>query len=91
MVASPGVAGAWTFVGEESFRAGPAADGPANLRFHLYFLDQDPLEVAAGLPVLEQQWDAAGRGRDSSAVERSLFSGPLRAIVPWRWDWFDVT
>jgi hypothetical protein len=89
MVASPGVAGAWTFVSEDSFGTYQAEDGPSSLRIQLYFLDEDPLEVASGLAGLEREWEAAGRAQPTAAVERSLFAGPLRAIIPWQWDWFD--
>lgn len=86
MLGCPGVAGGWTFVDEGSFD--PAHEG-ASLRFHLYFLDDDPLEVAAALAEHEAEWAAAGRGRDRAPAEAVLFAGPLRRIIPWQWDWFD--
>lgn len=83
-----GAAGAWTFATRDLFK--PTRDLAASaLRVQIVYLDGDPLEFADEASDREAQWRNAGRHLDTSAVEQSLFAGPLRAIVPWRWDWFD--
>jgi hypothetical protein len=44
------------------------------------FIDEDPVGVAAGL---------AATDHETPLAEVIRFSGPLRAIVPWEWSWFD--
>jgi hypothetical protein len=58
-------------------------EGPdrGTFRVHVYFLDGEPLDVAKAIAALP--------ARDNTALERVLFAGPLRTIVPWQWDWFD--
>jgi hypothetical protein len=45
-------------------------------------LDEDPLDVSAPLGEVVGHWrpDAG----------RVIHAGPLEAITPWRWDWFDA-
>jgi hypothetical protein len=102
MVNSRGVAGAWTFSSETTtldqsslsptgiskFESSAAAER-GRVRIHVYFLDDDPLECAAALKVGESEWAAAGRRRVPSDVESILFEGPLKTIIPWKWDWFE--
>jgi hypothetical protein len=89
-----GVAGMWTFVTEELF---PANRDSTNAytdrrweRLTLIYLDEDPLEVVAGIEDRERVWRTAGRTRDLSDVEDVVLSTPLRTIIPWEWDWFDA-
>lgn len=83
MLGCKGAAGAWTF-GERAFFA-PGRDlTKSTQRLTVVYLDGDPLAFAADL-------DARSKSlRDTSSVEKILFAGPLRAIVPWQWDWFDT-
>jgi hypothetical protein len=53
------------------------------------FLDDDPLVVTERLIARREDWARHGRTRDTSAVEDKIFAGPLQAITPWEWDWFD--
>ena len=90
----PGVAGAWTFASDSTTldpqwqaAAGSVTfdpiEGPdrGTFRVHVYFLDGEPLDVAASIDALSAP--------DRSRLERVLFAGPLHTIVPWQWDWFD--
>ena len=53
-------------------------------RVTVSWLDAPPLELCARLePIVE-------RRRASSATE-TVFAGPLEAITPWQWTWFDAT
>jgi hypothetical protein len=79
-----GVAGAWTFASESTFEtaldlAGVAS--PSSTRILLTYVDGDPLAVDAAIDALPQP---------DPAVARTVFCGPLRAITPWEWDWFDA-
>ncbi len=51
-------------------------------RMTVSWLDAPPLEVCAHLDPI------VSRRRDASPT-RTLFAGPLEAITPWKWDWFD--
>jgi hypothetical protein len=85
-----GAAGMWTFVSDDDNTShATARDETRVLRFHLVFLDTDPLKFVADMAAREQSWRSAGRLPDHSAVERVLFSGPLRLIRPFEYDWFD--
>jgi len=77
-----GAAGAWLLATEALFHWQRDLTQPA-LRLVLVWLDGDPLEFAADV----RQRTLPG----NSAVEKILFAGPLRTIVPWQWDWFDAT
>ncbi|MCU1457856.1 MAG: hypothetical protein JWL73_1948 [Actinomycetia bacterium] len=86
LVARPGAAGAVTFASESTFVAPfdlTAGAPPESVRLHLVYLDADPLQFARSLAA--DPVEPPGRG-DLEAV---LFSGALRAIVPWEWSWFD--
>jgi len=83
-----GAAGAWTFTSHELFR--PARDlSAATLRLRIVYLDGDPLAFSTECKERESRRRAEGRHFDASAVEQPIFAGPLRAIVPWRWTWFE--
>ncbi len=84
-----GAAGAWTFAGRSLFR--PNRDPAATvLRLLLVYLDGDPLDFMADMRTRESAWRAAGRLPNTTPAEVPLFAAPLRTIVPWRWNWFDV-
>ena len=101
VVACPGVAGAWTFSststtldpGWEAVSGSTTFDQKSgqggHLRAAVIFLDDDPLVVTERLIARRNDWGRDGRTKDTSAVEEKLFAGPLRAITPWEWDWFD--
>jgi hypothetical protein len=79
-----GVAGAWLFADESTFATALDLTGepsPPSRRIVLAYLDGDPVRTAAELSALPRD--------RAEPVERTLFSGPLRAITPWEWDWFD--
>jgi hypothetical protein len=83
-LARDGVTGCWTFAAESNFavHADLAAGSPAaSTRFAVFYADGDPVELAA-------QFD---RIDDAPEVESLVFHGPLLAILPWHWDWFDPT
>jgi hypothetical protein len=51
-------------------------------RVTVTWLDASPLDTAVRLdPIAE-------RRRDGS-TGRAVFTGPLEAVTPWQWDWFD--
>ncbi len=51
-------------------------------RMTVSWLDAPPLELCGRLePIVES--------RRAAAAGRTLFAGPLEAITPWKWDWFD--
>jgi hypothetical protein len=79
-----GVAGAWVFADDSTFTTALDLTGsasPTSVRITLAYLDGDPVEAGAAITALTAAVD--------QSVERTLFSGPLRAITPWEWDWFD--
>jgi len=78
-----GAAGAWTFAAREFYAPGRDLALPM-LRLTLVYLDGDPLKFAGEVSTLQSSGN-----RNTSDVEDVLFAGPLRAIVPWQWDWFD--
>jgi hypothetical protein len=83
-----GVAGAWTFVSEDSYPARRSPGGSAGgsgIRVHVYFLDQDPLLFAEDLLARQKTWELP----EEIEAETPLFTSVLRTIVPWEWDWFD--
>lgn len=76
----PGAVGAWTFAARDFYAPDRDLTQPM-LRVTLVYLEHDPLPFSDHVAKL--------RSRDTSGVETILFAGPLRAIVPWQWDWFD--
>ncbi len=52
-------------------------------RVTVTWLDAPPLEMCARLePIVER--------RRGSATTATVFAGPLEAITPWQWTWFDA-
>ncbi len=80
-----GAVGAWTFAAREFYAPDRDLAKPM-LRMTLVYLERDPLAFADDVAKLP-----AARLRDTRHVETILFAGPLRAIVPWQWDWFDAS
>jgi hypothetical protein len=60
-----------------------------HVRFQVVYLDEDPLEFVKDVAGREAGWRRAGRVHETAGVERQVYSGPFRAIVPWQWSWFD--
>ncbi|MEO8304533.1 MAG: hypothetical protein ABI724_10470 [Betaproteobacteria bacterium] len=83
------VAGAWTFATRDLFKPERDLSAPA-LRLEVVYLDGDPLAFAAELGSHEQAWRKVPANPAMTGVEERLLAGPLRTIIPWRWDWFDV-
>ena len=54
----------------------------AERRITVSWLDEAPLAVNAAL-------GAAVDGRRARSADRTVFAGPLEAITPWQWDWFE--
>ncbi|WP_427869536.1 hypothetical protein [Leucobacter luti] len=85
LIQEPGVVGAWTFAFSHPQRhatlpfpeTGDYRQG--SVRIRLTYLDGDPVEGAARIDAVEASIPGGGAGT-------TLFSGPLRTIVPWR-DW----
>ena len=96
-----GVAGVWTFSSESTtldpswepvpgsttFNASGSDQG--SIRVTVAFLDEDPLDVWSAMEIQARSLSSAGRTRETSDLESTLFAAPLRAITPWEWDWFD--
>lgn len=70
-----GVAGVWRFAGPVDAHGDPGNASTITVAF----LDRDPLLVAR----------AADIALDGS-LARSMFSGPLLAVTPGDWDWFEA-
>jgi hypothetical protein len=84
MLGLTGAAGAWTFASESTFASALDLSGEvstSSIRITLVYLDEDPLTFTEELAALPSD--------EAEAVETTIFSGPLRTIIPWQWDWFD--
>ena len=79
-----GAVGAWTFAARTFYAPDRDLTKPM-LRMTLVYLERDPLAFAGDVAKLP-----SARLRDVRHVETILFAGPLRAVVPWQWDWFDA-
>jgi hypothetical protein len=102
LIQTPGVAGAWSFADDTLFQPPWQEGGPAwsfadrasragmNAPNHMriLYLDGEPAQVLDAIAEADRARSAAGRVMDTSAVEDVMFVSPLRAIVPWEWDWF---
>jgi hypothetical protein len=86
-----GVAGAWTFASDSTFETAlefDPASSPTSTRIHVLYLDEDPVEVTAEMDRRGLSSGGPKAPGETGGVEETLFSGPLRTIVPWQWDWF---
>lgn len=94
MLEAPGVAGVWALAGDSDLapeswvgrEASTERTEATALRLHLYFCDGDPLAVAQLVSDAGVEGTVLAPGGE---VEELVFAGPLRAIAPWHWDWFD--
>jgi len=78
-------------VSENGFPVNAVATAPPDDRPTMaivLFLDGDPLAVSAAVGARHES-GALGPAWDDDAVARLQFAGPLEAITPWQWDWFD--
>jgi hypothetical protein len=76
-----GVAGVWTLVDKEVVQTESHRSAQIVCRrVTVLYFDEDPLEVTATLPGVHDR---------AAQTELVRFSSPLRAIVPWEWNWFD--
>src|SRR5699024_7036797 len=93
LVEREGVAGGWTFNSEESLtpaawahreqrQSEPEGDRDV-LRLTVLFLDGDPLTTTATIGLDDIL------APDASDLETIRFAGPLEAIEPWSYDWFE--
>lgn len=102
LIGTPGVAGAWSFADDTLFQP-PWQEGGAAWSFadkasragmtapnhmRILYLDGEPADVLTAIEDGDRTRRTAGRLIDTSAVEDVMFVSPLRAIVPWEWDWF---
>ena len=82
MLTVKGVAGYFGFASE--------AEAPAQRFMHLFFLDQDPLEMVADLHMKLPRWGAAGRLLEDDKAVKPLLIGPFQSITYFQpYDWFD--
>lgn len=98
MLGVEGVAGAWTFASDSttldpSWQAVPGsttfeASGRDRGAFRVLvsYLDAEPVSVASAIAA-HPVWDS--RDPLLTAAEEVVFAGPLEAISPWEWSWFD--
>ena len=87
-----GVAGAWTFGSDPAYSFPTSLNpNPAGRIVHVYYLDEDPLETLKDLESHQARWRVSGHTppAGSNAGRREIFTGPLRTITPWQWDWFE--
>jgi hypothetical protein len=89
LLACKGVAGVWTFTADPGQTRSSGLPWSLGRRVHLFFLDEDPLQVVADIRAHAAEWRTAGRLRDNAQSMRNLYYGPLRTIIPWQWDWFE--
>ena len=102
LVATRGVAGAWTFADDTLFQP-PWQEGGAAWSFadkasrdgttspnhmRILYLDEEPDRVLAEIAEGDKARSAAGRMVDTSGFEDVMFSSPLQSVVAWEWDWF---
>jgi hypothetical protein len=83
LLSCAGAAGAWTFGARELYSPTRDLTKPTQ-RLTIVYLEGDPLTFANDVAARSQDL------RDTTLVERTLFAGPLRAVVPWQWDSFDA-
>lgn len=73
-----GVAGVWRFRGTKHLAPARLTD-TSGLIASLCYLQEDPVDVAAGL-------NSVIMGNRGAQVEGLEFAGPFEALVPWHWD-----
>lgn len=79
LVATPGVAGAWSFATTPALRR--TMFSPGEYRMTLCYLDDDPATVGATLrPVIERSW--------ARAPSRIVLAAPFESMMVWDWQRF---
>lgn len=74
LLATPGVAGAWTF--GSNWNPAPRGWRTDPQYVTVVYLDDDPLAVTAALaPVVEERW--------RTVAVKPVFAGPLRSMISW--------
>lgn len=86
LLEAAGAVGGWTFRSERLQIAGVDRENLPQWRLQLIYLEVDPLEFVADLAARDR---ARADAVDTGGVESVVFEGPLRAITPWQWNWFD--
>lgn len=89
LIGVDGAAGAWSFVSEDTFMQDRAADRMTSFRVLLVYLDGDPVQFADDVASRRRDWEQDARWLDTTPVETPVLEGPLEAVLPWTWDWFD--
>ena len=75
LLATPGVAGVWTYGSTATWNLHPVLQGEAQYTTVIY-LDEDPLDVTKAIaPLVEERWQ--------SGAVRPLFAGPLKSMIRW--------
>ncbi len=91
----PGVAGLWRFgpsrqvandgdqaQGESRTPQRPGSGRSLDVSVTILFLDEDPVSVGGAIgDLLRPHWEREGQEPE--------MAGPLEAIIPWCWDWFE--
>ena len=73
-----------TAAGTEGFNTTP------DLRVHVVYLDEDPLEFVEDMQSRGCMWWSTARPAPvTGGALRSLFASPFYAIEPWNWRWFE--
>ncbi|GJO48874.1 hypothetical protein DAVIS_01597 [Mycobacterium marinum] len=76
LLASPGVAGAWTFGSSTAWNPLPRGWYPGPQYITVVYLDGDPLTATNALaPIAEERW--------RSGAVQPVFAGPMRTMVTW--------
>lgn len=73
LVALDGVAGVWVFATTPLVPTGRWTAG--RRRITLCYLDGDPVAVSRAMP--------------AALASAAVYAGPLEAVTPWQWDWFE--
>ena len=85
-----GMAGAYRFVSLAPQSSDAFANpNPADRLINVYYMDEDPMDVAEEMKKHVPEWRAAGHYPDFGEGFKRLFMGSFKTITPWEWDWFD--
>ncbi len=85
-----GVAGAWTFASRDLFQPTRDLTAPALRTARSSTSTATRWRLRPSLRAERARRRRIRRTLRATAVEEPLFAGPLRTIIPWRWDWFDA-
>ncbi len=84
MLTVKGVTGVYWFASQPGNFGSIVESNPPGRFVHLYYLDDNPLEMLADLKTKLPQWRAAGRVMDLSKSVRLLLSGPYQTMYPFQ-------